>query len=90
MPERQRTSQAYSGVNFRTLATAAHATRDDVAVRFFLANHNGPAAIDAPGRQVVTVIDATTFDVTALIAVIIRPNADVRTVGADAELHLSR
>jgi hypothetical protein len=73
-----------------TLTAAAHATRDDVTVRLFLANHDRPTPFDAPGRQVVPVIAAAAFDVTALIAVIIRPNADARAIGTNAELHLSR
>jgi hypothetical protein len=73
-----------------TLAAAAHATRDDVAVRLFLANYNRPTPFDASGRQVVPVITTATFDVTALIAVIIRPNADAWAIGTNAELHLRR
>lgn len=89
MPERQRSSQAFSNVADR-LTAAANAARDDVAVRFFLADHHSPTTIDAAGRQVVAVIDAAALDVAALIAIIIRPNADARTIGTDTKLHLSR
>jgi len=75
--------------NFRTSTAAAHTTRDDIAVDILLADHHGAAPLDAAGRQVVTVIDAPAFDIAALMAITIRPDADARAIGADAELHLS-
>jgi hypothetical protein len=52
---------------------------------------SGSSSRLTPVRQRSTLpVDTPAFDVTALITDIIRPNADVRTVGTDAELHLSR
>ena len=74
----------------RELATAADAARHDIAVRLFLADHDGTAAVDASGREIVPVVDAAALDIAALVAILIRPHADTRAVRTNAELYLRR